>query len=153
MRWGLLGYKWAGLEAGTGFTEGAVKPYSQGPRHFQPIHGFFVLGTELVSGFVAFNPQDMEQFFDLRFQAQFPVQAIKQFGLAGLFVKLNTGQRGQVLGQGFAKLAEFDQVVLGSLAKARSADSASSMNSESCSARNPKFAEWLLLPCTACSRY
>ncbi len=79
-----------------------MKPDGQGPRHFQAIHGFFVLGAELVSGFVAFNPQDMEQLFDLRFQAQFPVQAVEQFGLAGLFVKLDAGERGQMLGQGFA---------------------------------------------------
>ncbi len=102
-------YKGAGLKAGTGFTKGAVKPDSQGSRHFQAIHRFFVLGAELVSGLVSLDAEDMEQLFDLRFQPQFTVQAVQKFGLAGLAIKFYTRERSQVLGQGFAKLTEFDQ--------------------------------------------
>lgn len=51
----------------------------------------------------------MEQLFNLRLQAQFTVQAVKKFGLAGLFVKFDAGERRQVLGKRLAQLAGFDQ--------------------------------------------
>ena len=48
-----------------------MKPDSQGTPHFQVIHRFLVLGAELVRSFVAFDAQDVDELFDLRFQPQF----------------------------------------------------------------------------------
>ena len=53
-----------------------MKPYSRGTRYFQVIHRFPVLGAELVCSLVAFDAQDVEELFDLRFQPQFAVQAV-----------------------------------------------------------------------------
>ncbi|MNR47346.1 hypothetical protein D3C85_1664380 [compost metagenome] len=91
------------------FTEGLVIPDGQGAGDFEPVHGFAVLGAELVGGFVAFDAQGVKQTDDIAIQLDLAAQLVEQVGLGGGGLEVDPGPAGQILGQGLAQLAQFDQ--------------------------------------------
>ena len=51
----------------------------------------------------------MKQTVNILIQLNLTAELVKQVGLAGVGIKYNAGATGQVLSQGFAELAQFDQ--------------------------------------------
>ena len=90
-------------------AEGLVIPDGQGAGDLQPIHGFAMLGAELVSSSIALDAQGMEQAADVLIQLDLTAELIEQIGLGGVGIEFDTSAAGQVLGQGFAELTQFDQ--------------------------------------------
>ena len=99
----------AGLEVAAGLAESLVIPDAEGTGDLEAVEGFAVLGAELVGGLVAFDAQGVEQAADAAVQLDFTTELVEQVGLGGLLVELDASATSQILSQGFAKLAQFDQ--------------------------------------------
>jgi len=85
-----------------------VIPNAEGAGDLEAVEGFAVLSAELVGGLVAFDTQGVEQAADAAIQLDLAAELVEQVGLGGLLVALDAGAAGQILSQGFAKLASFD---------------------------------------------
>ncbi|MNX87377.1 hypothetical protein D3C86_1193070 [compost metagenome] len=88
-------------------------PDGQCTRDFEPVHGFAVLGTKLVCGFITFDTQGVKQTANVLIQLDIAAQFVKEVGLRGCGIELDTGAAGQVLSQSLAQLSQLDKCGVG----------------------------------------
>ena len=91
----------------------AVIPHRQVTTDLQPCQRLLVAGFELMHGLIARLAQPMKEIHDDGLQRQLTANQIEQLGLIGLGPNSNSTSSCNILGQGFAQLAQLDQGCVG----------------------------------------
>ena len=90
-----------------------VIPHRQVTTNLQPCQRLLVAGFELMHSLIARLAQPMKQIHDDGFQRQLTANQIEQLGLCCLWLGGNAAAHCNILGQGFAQLAQLDQGCVG----------------------------------------